>query len=181
MVAGERAGAKSDSDYFCKMCNGPLKLGVDARKTNEHVWRCCNFYKKYEKSKFVTCNNTVELRYGTFFARSQLSISQILGFANPWVSNAFLMIIGEQLEISPSTAVDWSSFCWEVVFNGLIQNKVTLGGAGVIDEIDESKFGKKKCHHGHHVEGQWVFGGYERGSGRILMVCEEDRLVIIYI
>lgn len=42
-------------------------------------------------------------------------------------------------------------------------------------EIDESKFGKRKYHRGHHVEGAWVFGGFERESGRIFMVVVENR------
>lgn len=50
-----------------------------------------------------------------------------------------------------------------------------IGGPGIIVEIDESKFGKRKYHRGHPVEGQWVFGGLERGSGKIFMVPVEDR------
>ena len=42
-------------------------------------------------------------------------------------------------------------------------------------EIDESNFGKRKYHSGHHVEGAWVFGGFERGSGRIFIVVVENR------
>ena len=42
-------------------------------------------------------------------------------------------------------------------------------------EIDESKFGKRKYHRGHHVEGASVFGGIERGAGRIFMVVVENR------
>ena len=57
----------------------------------------------------------------------------------------------------------------------MIDNSEKLGGPGVIVEIDESKFGKRKYHRGHHVEGQWVFGGYERGTGRTFMVPVEDR------
>lgn len=41
-----------------------------------------------------------------------------------------------------------------------------IGGPNKIVEIDKSKFGKRKLHSGHHVEGQWVFGGVEHGSGR---------------
>lgn len=48
-------------------------------------------------------------------------------------------------------------------------------------EIDESKFGKRKYHRGHAVDGTWVFGGYERGSGRVFMVPVEDRYINIYI
>ena len=35
-------------------------------------------------------------------------------------------------------------------------------GDWIIVEIDESKFGKRKNHHGHHVEGIQVLGGIER-------------------
>ena len=37
-------------------------------------------------------------------------------------------------------------------------------------QIDESKFGKRKYHRGHRVDGVWVFGGYEEGSGKVFMV-----------
>ena len=37
-----------------------------------------------------------------------------------------------------------------------------LGGLGVIVEIDEVKFGKRKYHRGRLVEGHWVLGGIER-------------------
>jgi hypothetical protein len=42
-------------------------------------------------------------------------------------------------------------------------------------EIDESKFGKRKYSQEHHVKGQWVFGGVERGSGRKILItpCQD--------
>ena len=41
-----------------------------------------------------------------------------------------------------------------------------IGGKNVIVEIDESKFGKRKYHRGHHVEGAWVIGGVGRAVER---------------
>ena len=61
------------------------------------------------------------------------------------------------------------------MFDSYILNAEPLGGPGEIVEIDESKFGKRKYHRGHHVEGQWVFGGYQRSDGRVFMVPVEDR------
>ncbi|KAK5648289.1 hypothetical protein RI129_003181 [Pyrocoelia pectoralis] len=79
------------------------------------------------------------------------------------------------IRISNHTFVDWACFCREVVLNAFIDKKEKLGGIGVTVEIDESKFGRRKYHRGHRVEGQWIFGGYERGSGRVFMVAVEDR------
>lgn len=45
----------------------------------------------------------------------------------------------------------------------------------MIVEIDESKFGKRKYNRGHHVEGQWVFGGVERTTGKFFLVPVEKR------
>jgi hypothetical protein len=93
-----------------------------------------------------------------------------------------LNVIRRELElISDSTLVDWASFCREVVFSHLFDNPEKLGGVGKIVEIDESKFGKRKYHCGHRVEGQWVFGGYERGTGRVFMVPVEFRYVLLLV
>ena len=50
-----------------------------------------------------------------------------------------------------------------------------IGGVGKVVELDESKFGRRKYHRGHHVEGQWVFGGVERGTGRCFLVPVKER------
>ena len=42
-------------------------------------------------------------------------------------------------------------------------------------QIDESKFGKRKYHRGHHVEGQWVFGGIEQDSGKCFLMAVDRR------
>ena len=41
-------------------------------------------------------------------------------------------------------------------------NKIKLGGDVVIVEVDESKFGKRKYHRRHNVEGVWVVGMIEK-------------------
>ena len=43
-----------------------------------------------------------------------------------------------------------------------MEKSSSIGGNGIEVEIDESKFGKRKYHQGHRVEGQWVFGGQEK-------------------
>ena len=56
-----------------------------------------------------------------------------------------------------------------------MEESCKLGGPGKTVQIDESKIRKRKYHHGHHVEGQWVFGGIEEGSWRCFIVPVETR------
>lgn len=101
---------------------------------------------------------------------------QILGFVNFWVQNVNLEFIGQQLDInSKATLTKWSRFCREVLLNALTLSKEKLGGIGKIVEIDESKFGKRKYHRGRIVEGSWVFGAFERDTGRVFMITVDDR------
>ena len=45
----------------------------------------------------------------------------------------------------------------------LIDYPVQIGGPYSVVEIDETKFFHRKYHRGEWKEGQWVFGGVERG------------------
>lgn len=78
------------------------------------------------------------------------------------MDNVQLQVIEKHIRIAHETAVDWSNFCREVLYDAVItRSDQPLGGINddgtpKIVEIDESKFGKRKYHKGHRVEGQWV-------------------------
>ncbi len=82
------------------------------------------------------------------------------------------------MEIAKHTAADWASYCREVIYDALIFNKQKFGGSAVEVEIDESKFGRRKYYKGRLVEGQWVFGIFERGTSRIAMIPVEKRFIL---
>jgi hypothetical protein len=44
----------------------------------------------------------------------------------------------------------------------LMARQEKIGGNGMIVEIDESKFGKRKYSRGHRVEGVWILGMIEK-------------------
>ncbi|GFT70466.1 DDE_Tnp_IS1595 domain-containing protein [Nephila pilipes] len=65
-----------------------------------------------------------------------------------------------------ATLADWCQFVHEQVFDHVELTSNKTGGIDKVVEVDESKFGIWKYNRGHYVEGQWVFWGVERGSGR---------------
>ena len=56
-----------------------------------------------------------------------------------------------------------------------MEESQSIGGEGKLVQIDESKFGKRKYHRGHHVEGQWVFGGIQSDSRKCFLITVEKR------
>ena len=55
-------------------------------------------------------------------------------------------------------------------------NATPLGGPGVIVEIDEAKFGKRKYHRGNYRAGMWVLGGVDRNTNQCFLIpCPNNR------
>ena len=80
--------------------------------------------------------------------------------------------------------MDWTNYAREVLDTILQKHENNIiGGPGVIVEIDESKFGKRKYHKGRRVDGVWVFGGIERDSKKCFFTTVEDRTAdtLVYI
>ena len=55
-------------------------------------------------------------------------------------------------------------------------NPTTFGGPGVIVELDEAKFGKRKYNKGAYHEEQWVLGAVDRNTGNcFLLPCPNNK------
>jgi len=63
---------------------------------------------------------------------------------------------------SPNTITDYMKFYRELVIDTLKDYEDKIGGEGIIVEIDESKFGRRKYHRGRVIDGVWIIGGIER-------------------
>ena len=81
----------------------------------------------------------------------------------------------KQLKWALATVVDWKNFMRDICVEEIIDDPEPLGGPGVIVEIDESKFGRRKYNRGRLVVGTWVFGILERDTGRMVMLSVADR------
>lgn len=52
----------------------------------------------------------------------------------------------------------------------LMHNQKQIGGDGIIVEIDEAKFGRRKYHRGRLITGQWLFDGIQRDTKKMFVV-----------
>ncbi|KAG7164220.1 hypothetical protein Hamer_G031595, partial [Homarus americanus] len=83
-------------------------------------------------------------------------------------------ICENELGLSAKSVVQWKTFCSEVCMYWM-ENQEPIGGPNTVVEIDKTTFGKRKVYHGVQVRcGLSVFGGIERGSGRMFIVPVEE-------
>jgi hypothetical protein len=61
-----------------------------------------------------------------------------------WWKRERLFDIRKEFKISTSTITAWTKRCREVAIHTVIKKSEPIGGPGVVVEIDESKFGKRK-------------------------------------
>lgn len=110
-----------------------------------------------------------ELQNRNILEKSHLDVADILYFLAAWCIFSYprQRKIQNEIRCSTRTVVDWSSFVREVCVNWTVSNSCRLGGPGVVFEIDEAKFGKRKYNRGRRIEGQWVFGGFDRTTKEI--------------
>ena len=68
--------------------------------------------------------------------------------------------------VAPGTITNWTMYFSDLVGLDVEEHHEMIGGPGIEVEIDESKFGKRRAHRGHRVDGVWVVGAVERTAER---------------
>ena len=149
----------------CPRCGSSCVYYEDRRR-----WRCTATFKVPKQKKRRYCNFSVADNNGTFLERTRLDAWQVLLFINifvrkRWCHNAAV----DNLGISERTSVDWRSFCSEVC-QGWVERQEPIGGPGIIVEIDETYFVKRKFNRGRILKRVWLLGGIERNSSKKFIV-----------
>ena len=153
----------------CPRCARPATLVARADVTDGHHWRCAR------------CRFTKSVRSGSFFERSHLSISSIVVIAYCWAVDMPQKLIAREADVqTKATIVDWCNFLREVAGDYIMRRPTEIGGFDnngwpVVVEVDESKYYHRKYHRGQWRKGHWVFGGFERGTGKSFLVEVPDR------
>ncbi|KYN18873.1 hypothetical protein ALC57_08803 [Trachymyrmex cornetzi] len=156
----------------CPLCGNNIMYDY-----NESSLMHCgkHYYKRTGKKRRQrkTCNFKVSVMHLSWFAKAHIDITTFSYFL--MINSPRLQLLRVECNMSLQTAIDWTNFCRELMTQWIYSNNVQIGGPNKIVEIDEVKIGRRKCHKGRIITGQWVFGGIERESKKIFIVPVEDR------
>ncbi len=131
------------------------------RERNGKVYRRCSWSKcRFEESIY---NRTI-------FEEARIEYVTILKIIRYWFSKVPNSSIAELLGIDPQCVTSYLKKASKMVETKYYNSLQMIGGPGIVVEVDESKFGKRKYHRGHRVDGCWVLGMVERTNERRL-VC----------
>lgn len=135
------------------------------------MWVCCRtYYPPKSKKKRKRCDFSVSDFKGTFLDNVHIHTWKVLCFINKWCDKRFTHGNAvRDLSISPTTSVDWRSFCSEVCENWL-HHQQPIGGPGQSVEIDETLITTRKYNVGRLPKQVWLFGGIERESKKRFVV-----------
>jgi hypothetical protein len=148
---------------MCVECGYPLKKRTDDMlKPKWYVWRC-------RHKQFHECGKerSYSMLTGSIFGRVHIPVHKFFALAYKWLNCTVQTTVEKELGLQWETVSYWMKYLRQSVelvylHDNSVGEGEKVGGAGMIVEIDESKFGKRKYHRGHRVEGNWVFGGIEK-------------------
>ena len=155
------------SSMSCPWCNAAMSLVPcsSSKSPDGLIWRCSPC-KKYKNIRADSALSGQKIALKTFIQLLFcLSIKGLTGIA-----------VSQMTGLSENTVSDWKIYLHTRLADWLLANPNPLGGPGVIVEVDEAKFGKRKYNKGGYREGMWVLGGVDRNTGQcFLLPCPDNR------
>lgn len=160
---------------ICPQCQSQFSFDNQSK-----IFSCRRYRRiknRNKKSVKIRCEIKQSMYNNTWFSQSKLSVEMISKLTCLWIllkppRQEFCI---QSLKITSNTVVDWFSYCRLVCLDWCSQNSTILGGPNVIVEIDEAKIGKRKYNRGRWIDGYWIFGAFERDTGRAFVVQVPDR------
>jgi ISXO2-like transposase domain len=133
-------------------------------------WRCS--LERCQKSISILKVGVYIYFKGTFFDSHKLKVNEILELGYCWLLGMNNLSIQNMTGRSNKTVIAIAGYFRQLVGDSLDLEDTKIGVPGVIVEVDEAKFGKRKYNRGHRVDGAWVLGGVERTQERKVFLVE---------
>ena len=151
----------------CPSCTSDMNLVPcsSSKSSDLLIWRC------------TPCKRFKNVRADSVLSGQKLTFSvflQLVFYLS--VKSLTNVAISQLTGVSENTISDWKAVLHTRVADFLVANPSPIGGPGVIVEMDEAKFGKRKYNKGAYREGQWVLGAVDRNTGLcFLLPCPGNK------
>ena len=109
----------------CPKCDKKMELKPRADAIDKYRWECSD-------SK---CKKSSSIRTNTWFAKSKLSIRQILITIYSWYIKLPQNLAANEAYTSERTMVDWYSFCRCVCVDFIVLNSEQIGGI-IVEKLE---------------------------------------------
>ena len=153
-------------EMTCSCCDIDMDwTPAAATKTPDcFIWKCSG------------CKAITSVRTNSILHKKKLNFREFFMILCSWANRHNTGVaISELAGVSEHCTSVWRCTLNNVLAEYLMLNPVMLGGFGIIVEIDESMFGKRKYNRGSRRDGVWVFGMVERGTNRCFLIPVENR------
>ncbi|KCZ81098.1 hypothetical protein H312_01464 [Anncaliia algerae PRA339] len=105
-------------------------------------------------------NNLILICRGSFFNKYKLPLADIFSVLFCWSQNKQVQTVVDDLKINKKTVIKIYANLRNLVANHIDEERILLGGPGIVCQIDESCFSHRvKSHMGRAPQDPiWVFG-----------------------
>ena len=133
-------------------CGQPMVLKVTNDSKDKFQWRCKRVHKVTKGDMVIKVKDVkLSICHNSWLVDTKLPLETVVEFVYLWSQGFTHSEVMHELKLSKKTVTEWFMFFRESCIFAIMEKSEQIGGNGVEVEIDESKFGKRKYHHGHKV------------------------------
>jgi len=125
-------------------------------RLENHRWRC----------SLKNCRRSRTIFKDTIFEDAKIGPGRIIEAAYHWLNDSSHKQIMSITGLEKPTITSLLAQFREIIASNIKECSDKIGGPGIVVEIDETAFGRRKYNVGHVVKETWVFGGVERTKER---------------